>query len=672
MIINILLDLLLIGMSITGYFFGFFNAFSLEENRVMLLILMGIGLLTYYIFKVMDRKVKLCYLLLIGIAYLFFIGKFTNGIKIFLTAIFEKWAVSDHQFNIPYLSYTYSLSDYRIAIYLINIPIVVSLSTYYTHKKYLLLHYLLAILFLFIPLLYQFFPEYIYLTLLIVPVFVDYLSSYLKDQRLLRIIFLVILMLIPITMEKVINKEDYTRSITFTELKSKINHAGHSLNSSTIPDDVIDLTKVGPKAPSEDIELYVEGDDLGDFKLIGNRYAIFTDNSWQKDTTDDETSLWATERRILNLHQDHVVYDCIIYNSNLVRNNYYQPYFVTFSGNGTYTFISYIDIYHNDYDDLYANQISSLEYYIRNHIELDTYVPDHLKEVLQSILDEAEVKEDDSLSDKLSKIRKYITSNYTYDLTVSAIDSDEDFVLNFIETKRGYCVHFATLTALLLRQCNVLTRYVEGYQVSEYNNSEGRYLLRNSDQHAWIEYFDDHVGWLPLETTPLYDDASSYASYRETEETHQEEVNEEEREDIEEKEKEDIENPVEQETEETLPEDPTQNTASDATSFKTALIILGIILLIVIIRVTRMLQFRKYKKQSNNQYVLFLYHQLDRLHLIVDDKLYKIALKAMYSNEMITQEELSIFEEGYIQTLKEHLNYWNFIFYYYYFMIRGK
>lgn len=88
----------------------------------------------------------------------------------------------------------------------------------------------------------------------------------------------------------------------------------------------------------------------------------------------------------------------------------------------------------------------------------------------------------------------------TYSLETARVPSGEDFVYWFLtQSDTGYCVHFATSAALLLRYCGVPARYVTGYTVSA---AEGEWTpVTEDDAHAWVEYYDG-AQWLVLDPTP--------------------------------------------------------------------------------------------------------------------------------------------------------------------------
>lgn len=92
----------------------------------------------------------------------------------------------------------------------------------------------------------------------------------------------------------------------------------------------------------------------------------------------------------------------------------------------------------------------------------------------------------------------------SYNLSPSIMpDTAEDFAMWFYqEAEEGYCVHFATTAAVLLRAAGVPARYVTGYVVNVRANREESVSSRQA--HAWVEYFDEEKGWVVLEATPSY------------------------------------------------------------------------------------------------------------------------------------------------------------------------
>lgn len=125
------------------------------------------------------------------------------------------------------------------------------------------------------------------------------------------------------------------------------------------------------------------------------------------------------------------------------------------------------------------------------------------------------------------QLRSYFQTYYPYTLSPGITPGKQDFVNYFLsEKKKGYCAHYASSAVLILRYLGVPARYVEGYavdaveiatdarltndHVSDYyqgfsplsQNSVVSFDVSDEDAHAWVEVYDETVGWRPMEFTP--------------------------------------------------------------------------------------------------------------------------------------------------------------------------
>ena len=71
------------------------------------------------------------------------------------------------------------------------------------------------------------------------------------------------------------------------------------------------------------------------------------------------------------------------------------------------------------------------------------------------------------------------------------------------DSQRGFCEHFASAFAVVMRAAGVPTRVVTGYQGGEINPVDGYLVVRQSDAHAWAEVWLDGRGWLRVDPTAL-------------------------------------------------------------------------------------------------------------------------------------------------------------------------
>ena len=111
----------------------------------------------------------------------------------------------------------------------------------------------------------------------------------------------------------------------------------------------------------------------------------------------------------------------------------------------------------------------------------------------------------DSMSnlEKASVLTEYLKTTYSYTLTPGDLPEGSDFVDYFLfEVQEGYCVYFGTALTVMLRIAGVPSRYVEGFKMGNEIRG-GRYIVRNSDAHAWTEVLiDEEQGiWQTFDAT---------------------------------------------------------------------------------------------------------------------------------------------------------------------------
>lgn len=86
---------------------------------------------------------------------------------------------------------------------------------------------------------------------------------------------------------------------------------------------------------------------------------------------------------------------------------------------------------------------------------------------------------------------------YTLNPPRLGAQSVDDFLFN---TRSGFCGHYASATALLLRQAGIPARVIGGYQGGQWYPEQNYLLVRQRDAHAWVEYLVDDQ-WHPLDPT---------------------------------------------------------------------------------------------------------------------------------------------------------------------------
>lgn len=99
-------------------------------------------------------------------------------------------------------------------------------------------------------------------------------------------------------------------------------------------------------------------------------------------------------------------------------------------------------------------------------------------------------------------IELYLTRSYRYSLDTSGINPSNPLRSFLIEKEGGDCEFFATSMAVMLRILGIPSRVVGGYLGGEHSFFSGRYIVRQSDAHLWVEVYFNGVGWVTFDPTP--------------------------------------------------------------------------------------------------------------------------------------------------------------------------
>jgi transglutaminase-like putative cysteine protease len=124
----------------------------------------------------------------------------------------------------------------------------------------------------------------------------------------------------------------------------------------------------------------------------------------------------------------------------------------------------------------------------------------------------------DSVYDKAMAIQQYLRADggFTYSLTLAPPARDRsgkvagyDALTNFLVTKQGYCVQFATAMVMMSRAAGIPARIGIGFLPGTKTN--GVWTVVAGDAHAWPELYLDGIGWTRFEPTPARGVPPSYA-----------------------------------------------------------------------------------------------------------------------------------------------------------------
>lgn len=193
------------------------------------------------------------------------------------------------------------------------------------------------------------------------------------------------------------------------------------------------------------------------------------------------------------------------------------------------------------YDRIYTN-LEKLY-----HIEMEKMPFETFCEQAKIVDEEAESANDtpnEFVSERVKILSKELTAKCKTDYEVckqlesylcqyhynqSAVIPQDVNVLDYFlfDGKEGYCAHYATALAAMLRSEGIPARVAEGFLVN-YKERTDIYVYSISSRlaHVWVEAYLDGFGWIRLEPTAIYRDAAGKPWYIETEELQDEEMTE--------------------------------------------------------------------------------------------------------------------------------------------------
>ncbi|TVR59762.1 MAG: transglutaminase domain-containing protein [Spirochaetaceae bacterium] len=131
-------------------------------------------------------------------------------------------------------------------------------------------------------------------------------------------------------------------------------------------------------------------------------------------------------------------------------------------------------------------------------------VPDSIRELAATLQGETQFE-------TATNIRDYLAEESEYTLEVPRLPQDADFVEHFLfESRKGFCVQYATAFTVLARLNGIPTRYVSGFLV--YVPDDTNYTtVSGLSAHAWPEIWLPEFGWNIVEATPPMQSAADLA-----------------------------------------------------------------------------------------------------------------------------------------------------------------
>ncbi|MEE0913734.1 MAG: transglutaminase domain-containing protein [Ruminococcus sp.] len=450
------------------------------------------------------------------------------------------------------------------------------------------------------------------------------------------------------------------------------------------------LDEIGPfKQKGTKVLEYYSNDD-GYVYLRAVAYGNYNNNEWSM-LTDEQLDALPSDYNLFSITSAENLSGVSIKTEN-VEDVIYTPYYYSYCE--TENEFSYIgDVYINndsnmkDYIIAYYSNISEESFDAINSEELSEYrnfiydnytlLPDDVKEKMIEIgtangigIPQNENGELDyeTKMNIVNEVKNFVSNHGSYSLNTPKIPEGKELPVWFLEeSDTGYCVHYATAAAVMLRAYGIPARYVTGFYTESVS---GEWTEVSSDNaHAWVEYFDENIGWVPLEATPAsFVPSGSYADLST-----------------------DTLPPTKPQTT-TIADTTTQpltttepattletqaSSSATANSRKTSLGVVDIIILIVLLIIAVILSViarrdivlrrrkRNFTTGKNNSRAIYIFRYIESLdkfsNNVIPDEIIEIAQKAKFSRHSVENSEVKILLAYAVDAKKELLNNSSFI-----------
>lgn len=132
-------------------------------------------------------------------------------------------------------------------------------------------------------------------------------------------------------------------------------------------------------------------------------------------------------------------------------------------------------------------------------------VPDYIEQKIQPLA--LEITEGATTPyDQAQAITAYLRKEIDYSTALPPTPKGTDPLLWVLfDSKRGFCMYYASAEVLMLRSLGIPARMVVGFAQGELDERGVSYTVRKFNSHAWPEVYFPNIGWVEFEPTANQD-----------------------------------------------------------------------------------------------------------------------------------------------------------------------
>lgn len=420
------------------------------------------------------------------------------------------------------------------------------------------------------------------------------------------------------------------------KISSALAEVGNNVSSE------VDFSNAGALKQTGTKVMTVVTDLNGRIYLKGMSYANYENNKWSV-LTDEQANDYPQDFQAFIMTANYQERSTVTIDTVNKESIVYTPYYLA-SINDTFSPVCDVLVSNSDKATNYSMSVmpyseSELDNFSMDFssqvYDYDNFVKNYyLKLPYDTKLAMLKIAEENNLTGVSTQnipqaVKQFVSHSASYSLNTQKVPDGRDVAEWFLnDAETGYCMHFANAAAVMLRALGVPARYVTGYCADVV---DGKAIVTSDNAHAWVEYYDSSIGWIPLDATSSdFEVPQATESVQTTTQA--------------------------QTTSPTVqPTTQAQNTKPVKTEVKTKIstpaIIVIIILLIIALAILRIILIRYYRKYSftHNDYksrVICIYRYLNKLSVHakvrIPKKIENICTKAKFSTHNISDEEYKI------------------------------
>lgn len=420
------------------------------------------------------------------------------------------------------------------------------------------------------------------------------------------------------------------------KISSALAEVGNNVSSE------VDFSNAGALKQTGTKVMTVVTDLNGRIYLKGMSYANYENNKWSV-LTDEQANDYPQDFQAFIMTANYQERSTVTIDTVNKESIVYTPYYLA-SINDTFSPVCDVLVSNSDKATNYSMSVMPYSESELNNFSMDfsSQVYDYdnfvksyyLKLPYDTKLAMLKIAEENNLTGVSTQnipqaVKQFVSHSASYSLNTQKVPDGRDVAEWFLnDAETGYCMHFANAAAVMLRALGVPARYVTGYCADVV---DGKAIVTSDNAHAWVEYYDSSIGWIPLDATSSDFEVPQATESVQT--TTQAQTT----------------SPTVQPTTQAQTTKPVKTEVKAKIS--TPAIIVIIILLIIALEILRIIFIRYYRKYSftHKDYksrVICIYRYLNKLSVHskvrIPKKIENICTKAKFSTHNISDEEYKI------------------------------